>query len=391
MGLALIGQGLNFLAMLLPIIGLETGQLAYLMLPLALSTVLSRTSILGYHSRYLTLPAQTQRTATSTSLLSLLTTTVLCLAVGAFADAFFSPEDHHILQVAGWTAMLMVTNGIYFMAVAVVTQEERMDIYSIARLAFGIVNVAITTVVVFFVPFQAGLIVAAAVNPVVGAVLILSRSNNRIVTELWADRRVFADREHRAYLSGSRKATGGVFLAEAGFQFQGFITPFLGPYQELWAVVVRLTGGFGTLAQQLVAPPMEARIGAAIRGGDSAGTRRWCRRSIQIGLLLGLISAAVQIGAVFFSLPGDDAVTPYSLILISIYCLFWMPSAMCAKIPLMKGLNKEYLIWSVSRLVLLTPLLLLQDGTLFTGIVTVMSVTSMVLMWASLRPSNINP
>lgn len=378
MGGALFGQGLNFLAMLLPIVGGETGQLAYLMLPLALATVLSRTSILGFHSRYLTVPGERVRTATAVSAASLSVTTLLCVLAGAVVAP--------VRDVALWTGLLVVTNGLYLMSVAVATREQRMDVYSTARLAFGVTNIIITTLVVFIVPFEAGLIVAAAVNPLVGTVLILARTENRIVPSTVSDLPRMLDREHRFYLAGSGRATGGVLLAEVGFQFQGFITPFLGPYQEIWAVVVRLTGGFGTLVQQIIAPPCEAKLAGCIRADDREGTRVWFKKIILIGAGLGIGSAVVQTAAILLFLPDDDAVTIGSLIAVSVLCLFWLPAAMSGKIPLMKGLTRPYLAWSGTRLALLLPLLLLRGVYLFVAVIAVMSVTSVIIIWISARP-----
>lgn len=379
MGGALFGQGLNFLAMLLPIVGGETGQLAYLMLPLALATVLSRTSLLGFHSRYLTVPGERVRTATAVSAASLSVTTLLCLLVGAAVAP--------VRDIALWTGLLVVSNGLYLMAVAVATREQRMDVYSTARLAFGVTNIIFTALVVFVIPFEAGLIVAAAVNPLVGTVLILTRTENRILPAMLSDLTRMLDRDHRFYLAGSGRPTGGVLLAEVGFQFQGFITPFLGPYQEIWAVVVRLTGGFGTLVQQIIAPPCEAKLAGCIRADDSEGTRVWFRKIILIGAGLGVGSAVVQTAAILLFLPDDDAVTIGSLIAVSVFCLFWMPSAMCGKIPLMKGLARPYLAWSLTRLALLLPLLLLRDDYLFVTVIAVMSVTSVIIIWISARPA----
>uniref|UniRef100_UPI003B3B9735 hypothetical protein n=1 Tax=Corynebacterium sp. TaxID=1720 RepID=UPI003B3B9735 len=284
MGPALFGQGLNFLAMLLPVVGQETGQLAYLMLPLALATVLSRTSVLGFHSRYLTLAGPLQRTATSVSLGTLVLTTLCCTGV---AGVLAATGTTAAAVVAGWTALLVLTNGIYVMAVAVATQEQRMDVYSTARLVYGIVNVLVTVGVVFVVPFQAGLVAAAVVNPLVGATLILTRTRNRLVTVFVGDLPRILDRDHRAYLAVSSRATGATLVSECGFQIQGFLTPFLGQHQEIWAVVVRLTGGFGSLAQQVIAPSLEARGAAALRDGDHPHTPRGGRLRAPGGPVLG--------------------------------------------------------------------------------------------------------
>lgn len=383
MGPALFGQGLNFLAMLLPVVGQETGQLAYLMLPLALATVLSRTSVLGFHSRYLTLAGPLQRTATSVSLGTLVLTTLCCAGV---AGVLAATGTTAAAVVAGWTALLVLTNGVYVMAVAVATQEQRMDVYSTARLVYGIVNVLVTVGVVFVVPFQAGLVVAAVVNPLVGATLILTRTRNRLVTVFVGGLPRILDRDHRAYLAVSSRATGATLVSECGFQIQGFLTPFLGQYQEIWAVVVRLTGGFGSLAQQVIAPSLEARIAAAIRDGDTPLTRRWCRICAAGGLVLGVLCAVVQTGALVLALPEDDALTPPVLAATAVFCVASLATNLSVKIPLMKGHDRGFLVWSVGRLVPLVVLVATSGAVLLWGIVVVQTLAAVAFLAIALRP-----
>ncbi|MGP5637605.1 hypothetical protein ACTXOW_14080 [Corynebacterium variabile] len=382
---ALFGQGLNFLAMLLPIIGQETGQLAYLMLPLALSTVLSRTSILGFHSRYLTVPEHLRRTATTVSFASLFLTSLMCVVVASILTVMI-PESG-AAGIAGWTALLVLSNGVYFMAVAVVTQEQRMIVYSTARLWYGVVNVVVTSIVVFAVPFAAGLVFVAVINPLVGALLILLRTGNRMLPELWRDRRNLVDRTHRRYLESSGQATGATLLSECGFQIQGFLTPLLGQYQEAWAVVVRLTGGFGTLAQQVIAPTFEAKIAAAIRDGDRSTTAKWCRVCVVGGIGLGAVCAAVQAGALVFSLHGHESLTVTTLIMSSVYCVATLAMNLSVKIPLMKGHDRLFLFWSSGRLALLLCLLATPSGVLLTGVVVVQTLAALVFLSVASRPS----
>ena len=389
MGPALIGQGLNFLAMLLPIFGQQTGQLAYLMLPLALATVLARTSILGYHSRYLTVAGPTRSTATAVSWSSLLAVTAVCGIVALALQIPGSSSAGSVSAIAAWTALLVITNGTYLMAVAVVTQEQRMDVYSTARLIFGVVNVAATVVVVWFLPFHAGLIVVAALNPLVGSLLILLRTENRLLPQWWASRRTMADADHRRYFADSSRATGATFVSECGFQIQGFLTPFLGPYQEIWAVVVRLTGGFGSLAQQVIAPSLEAKIAAAIRENNTATTAKWSRLCALGGVVLGIGCAVVQSGALIFSLPDDDALTPLVLAVTAVFCVASLSTNLSVKIPLMKGLDRVFLTWSIGRLVPLVALLLTTDGVLLGGIVTVQTLAAIVFLVMATRPSRI--
>ena len=295
----------------------------------------------------------------------------------------------YVAAIAAWTGLLVITNGLYFMSVAVVTQEQRMSVYSTARLVYGIVNVSLTVVIVWVVPFQAGLVLVAAINPLVGALLILTRTRNSLLPELWRDLRVLFDPDHRRYLAGSRQATGATFLSECGFQIQGFLTPFLGPYQEIWAVVVRLTGGFGSLAQQVIAPSFEARIAAAIREEDRDATARWCRICAFGGIALGVACAVVQTGALLFSLPDDDALTPLVVAVTAVFCVASLSTNLSVKIPLMKGLDRAFLAWSVGRLIPLVALLATADGVLLGGIVTVQTLAAVVFLVIVLRPSRV--
>lgn len=59
------------------------------------------------------------------------------------------------------------------------------------------------------------------------------------------------------------------------------------------------------------------------------------------------------------------------------------------KIPLMKGLDKVFLAWSVGRLIPLVALLATTDGVLLGGIVVVQTVAAAVFLVVTLRPSRI--
>lgn len=384
MGGALLGQVFNFLAMLLPIIGGETGQLAYLMLPLAIATVLARTSLLGFQSRYLTTPEDLKDTATSMSFVSLTGFTSICAAVAAIL-AFFT-DDY--CEIAAWTALLIFTNGLYLMAVAIATQERRMTLYSSARLIYGIINVTLTSAVVWLVPMTPGLIIVSAANPAIAAVIILAKSDNKVIPTLRREARSLTDPRHRAYLRSSLHASGAMFVSECGFQIQGFITPFLGQYQEVWAVVVRLTGGFGTLAQQVIAPGFEMRIAENIRNGNRESAKQWCLYTAFCGLGLGLVCALIQTSALALTQKNSQQLTALVLLITALYCMTTIATNISLKIPLMKGFDKLFLWWSIARLTLILIILSTTGLQLLTGIVVIQIISSLAFLALSLKSTD---
>ncbi|MGP5248682.1 hypothetical protein ACTXLS_03920 [Corynebacterium variabile] len=351
----------------MPIIGGETSQLAYLMVPLALGTILSRSSILAFHARYLTLPDERQRIAASTSAAVLVLTTIVTLGIAGMIH-IFSPSTS-AAGIVAWAGYITFTNGIYFMSVAVVTQEQRMDVYSRARLWFGILNISITVTVVFITPFRYGLIFCAGITAIFGTIIILSRTQNKIIFHLWSDISTIFDKDHRSYIRQATGATTGTFLSELGIQFQGLLTPLFGQYQEIWASIVRVTGGFGNLAQQVIAPGFDAQISKSIRSGNAARTRRMCAKALLAGLILSVLCTAALIFSLVFSFRGQGSLTLETVAISAVYCIATLSVSLCNKIPLMKGMNRSYTFIFSIKLTALVALLLTS------GIVTFVSVT----------------
>ena len=60
---SLMGQGLNFAAMLLPVVLKSGDQLAFLMLPLSTAALLRVALSAAFHVRYLTVPTEERRIA----------------------------------------------------------------------------------------------------------------------------------------------------------------------------------------------------------------------------------------------------------------------------------------------------------------------------------------
>ncbi|MGO2841442.1 hypothetical protein ACTXKY_03040 [Corynebacterium variabile] len=380
-GLSGVAQGLNFLAMLLPVLGRQTEQLTYLVVPLALASLFSRAATFAFPGRYLAIPDRLTRTATSAAFLGLLGCTGLFLVASACAAG---AGYGYWAGIFAWSALLAVTHGLYFTAVAVVSREQRMDVYSRARFVYGIINISGTALVVFAVPFREGLIVVAALITLSGAVLMLASAHNRVVPVFVAELPRLLDRRHRAYMRGSLRASGAQLLTDLAFQIQALATPFLGQYQDMWAVALRLTGGFSGLSQQVIAPGFEMRIAAAVRSGNHTTVRQWVLRGLFGGVAIAGFSAVVVVGAVLFS-TGTD-LPWWTVFSIGVFSGGSLLTSLVIKVPYITGHDTRYLVWSVIRPGLLCASLLLPAGPLLIAIAATQIISAATFLPLLLLP-----
>lgn len=358
-GISGFAQGLNFLAMLVPILGRQTDQLIYLVVPLALSNLFCRAVTFAFPGRYLAITDKLTRTASATAFLGLVT----CTGVFLIVSLCVSSTSGYWAGVLAWSALLAFTHGMYFTAVAVVSRERRIDVYARARLVYGLLNIAATVVVVFVIPFREGLVVVAAMITATGATIMLTGSTDRVIPAFIRDLPRLLDRPHRNYMRASLHATGAQLLTDLAFQMQALATPFLGPYQDMWAVSLRLTGGFSGLAQQVIAPGFEMRISEAVRSNDSATVRRWTVRGLASSVALAIFSAVVVVCAVIFATDGGD-LEWWTVTAVGVFAGGSLLTSLVIKVPYITGRDTLYLAWSIIRPSLLALSLLLNDGPL---------------------------
>lgn len=371
MGVATIGQGLNFVAMLFPVIGKEAGQLAYLMFPLSLAAVLFKLGSLSFHVRYLTLKKEQRRLGTAVSLAGLLIFSILTSLLGLICCAWNSYWG----QLLMWAGLLTLSHGLYYMAVAVLITEEREALYGKVRFGYGVLNAVLTAAVVWLIPFQAGLIVVAFLITFATGAWMMVKCDNSLVGPFLRELRNILGLGGRRYIRESWRTTSAVLVSDIGFQIQGFLTPLMGVYQEMWAIVVRLSGGFGTLGQQIVAPVFEIKMAAGMRDREFATAESWARKAQLVGLALALVVVPVQIGAVMFAGSGEVDNIWQPLALISIYTLGLLASSVSMKSPYILGHERGMLWWSILRVILILPMVFLHQLTLL----AFMSVAQLLL------------
>ncbi|WBT08107.1 hypothetical protein PAB09_09395 [Corynebacterium sp. SCR221107] len=381
MGVAMFGQGLNFIAMLLPVLGKEAGQLAYLMFPLALAALLFKIGSLSFHVRYLTLSDSKREIGTAVSMMGLVVVSILTAAVGTVVWAW-SP---HWGQVLVWSGLLTFSHGLFYMAVAVVITEKREAFYGRVRLVYGILNFLLTAIVVWVLPFQAGLIMVAFLITFVAGIWMIMRCENNLFAPLWRSGGQCFHAQGRQYVRESTRTTSAVFISDIGFQIQGFLTPLMGSYQEVWAIVVRLSGGFGTVGQQIIAPFFETKMAASIRDDDVQTAESTALKAQMTGIALALATIPIQIGAIIFAVDGpiEDASLVY--IFISIYAFGLLASSTNIKAPYILGHEKAMVAWSIVRFITELPLLLTQGLILLALVSGVQIAVAIALVPLSIK------
>ncbi|WP_155895137.1 hypothetical protein [Corynebacterium vitaeruminis] len=383
MGVATIGQGFNFLAMLLPVFGKEASQLAYLMFPLSLSLVLFKLGSLSFHVRYLILRVNQRHIGTAVSLSGLIFLSALTSILGAVIANWSSYWGMLLV----WGGLLTFSHGLYYMSVAVVITEQREAFYGKVRFAYGLINFVLTAAVVWLVPFQAGLVVVTFLNTILTGMWMMSRCENSLVGSLrGAIPQVFG-KEGSRYARESWRTTSAVLVSDIGLQIQGFLTPLMGAYQELWAIVVRLSGGFGTLGQQIIAPVFEIRIAEAIRGKAFSRAGAWAFKAQLTGISLAIAVIPIQIASIVFATSQSVPQQTLAITMISIYTLGLVSSSVSMKSPYILGHERGMLWWSFLRVGLLLPMLLLHEMTLLLFISVTQLLLGALLLPLSVRSS----
>lgn len=288
----LAAQGLNFAAMLLPILLGRFEQVAFLVIVSAAGGIAAHTGTLAFGSVYPALRRSGRRRSISigASVAGLLLT-VATFAIAAVVVGLF---DRDIGRLLGWSAALCAANGMYIVATGLLIRDAAMGRFGVLRTVYACVNLVFTVVATFVWHDVVALAVAATAAFVVSAASSLDRARARALAD--GLRRFRRPRELGAYAREHAPATMSNLAAGIAYQSSALLTGLLGPFAGAWAVIIRITGGFATIGTQVVGPPLEMRFAAAVREGRFADARRTTSAALVWGLLLSLVTAGVIAG-----------------------------------------------------------------------------------------------
>ncbi|WP_426721619.1 hypothetical protein [Corynebacterium auriscanis] len=358
-------------------------QLAYLMVPLSVAALAYKVATAAFHVRYLTLPEQQRDVAIGVATIGLGVTVILMLG-GGFSLFVIAP---HLGLVIVSSGLITYALGTYFMAVTALISEEEAEAYGAGRLLFGVLNIASTFVSLVFIRDYYGLVLATAVTNFVTALWMAQRTSLGIRGLFGGFWRRGLSTDGARYAWQSRSVVSSTLVSDLGVQIQGLLTPLMGPHKEIWAIVVRISGGFGSLGQQIIAPNLELKTASAVRKGNSSEAVKWARLAQFGGFGFAAATVVVQTIVLLILYSESVSVNSPEVWLCALYSLGLLSSALTMKTPYILGNDREMFYWSIVRLVLTAPLITLHDTTLLGAMAVVQLVVSILLAIITLCPA----
>ncbi|MGY2127002.1 hypothetical protein [Blastococcus sp. SYSU DS0617] len=355
--LGLAGQVLTFAAMVVPILGRVTDQVLVLVFASSVALLLVNAGMLAFPFVYPVVRGpRLARVATVWSL-------VVLYCVSA-AVAALSPLDGRLGLPAGTFASAAAVTAAWGTFSVMNTRLVRVGDdtgIGLARLYYG--ALVLTTAVAATVadPGPLALTLGQALSYLLAAALLLGRRTHH-GPPLRRSTRAGRRRLRRAWFARVAQPTAASLAGGWTAVIPGLVVPGLGTAAEPWAVVSRICGGFATVMIALIAPPLEARLGRAVRDRDRAAWDTGRRTALALGL--GLAGCGVVGGLALALYAADDAAEWFAPVAVATV-LFWgslLAGTLLNRLPNFLGRDGQRLWWDLGRAAAVTAAFLLVDG-----------------------------
>lgn len=343
-------QGLNFVALLLPIFFGRLDQVAILVVTSAIAGISAFTFTFAFSSIYPGITdSESRKQSFGAAVIGVMTSSILLVLIGAAIALFAAPWG----IVVFWSGVVTLCQGLYLVATTVLVQQLRHGRFAATRIAYATVNVLLTLLfsVVLLNPY--GLVMAAAVCFAIGAAVASWGKITALRDHLAADRLNL--RDAASYVRANWAATLSNLFAGLAFQSSALATGFLGSFAGSWAGIIRVAGGFAGISQQVVSPPYDMRLSSAIRIGSALQIRRTILTTIIFGLAMAISAYVAVWGIFFFSIFVSSRTLEVGsalpvLLTGGIYTFGVLIPSVCSKFLVMLGHQKPYFAWVLSKL-----------------------------------------
>lgn len=348
----LAAQGLNFVAMLVPVLLGRLDEVAFLVIVGAIGLISALTFSSAFPSVY---PGIAQRSA---RIVSVVASTGVLLAAGAL---FVLVAVVGFLAGAEWalvlllSAILMLAQGAYLITTTILVQQNDLPRFAVTRSVYAVANLLGTVAALAFFSVNYSLAVSAIACFSLASIVAVF---GRLRRGAFAVREAFPSmRQLFTYVRSNWAATSSGLFAGLAFQSSSLATGFLGSYAGLWASVVRVSGGFASTSQQVIAPLFEMQLSLAIREGRGHELRRLMVRSTALALGLSLLAfgavvATLVIGGALAPAIVSDDERLLVLAVIFAYTIGAVLPSISSKFMVMGGRQKAYFVWVACKLAL---------------------------------------
>lgn len=358
----LAAQGLNFVAMLVPVLFGRLHEVAFLVIVGAIALISALTFSFAFPSVY---PGLAQRSARVESVVAATTGLLVAsvLFVAAAVVGFITGAEWSLIILL--SAMLMLAQGAYLITTSILVQQNDLPRFALTRSVYAISNLLGTIAALAFFSVEYSLAVSAIVCFSVASVIAVFGRLRRGTLAVLA---VFPSlRQLLNYVRSNWAATTSGLFAGLAFQSSSLATGFLGGYAGLWASVVRVSGGFASTAQQVVAPIFEMQLSAAIRENRRGEVRRMIVRSTLLASGLSLLAyvaivATLMVGGALSPAVIGDAERSLVLAVIFAYTIGAVLPSISSKFMVMGGRQRTYFLWVACKLLVTAVTLILLRG-----------------------------
>ncbi|WP_155994151.1 hypothetical protein [Corynebacterium vitaeruminis] len=377
------GQLLNFVAMFLPIVAGQARQLAFLTFPLAVSYLVSRTSSLAFHVEYLRIDDRFKNAAIKCAIVGLLFASgVLLAASGVF---WFLPSLQQATPILLSIATLTLSQGAYFVSTTVLLRNSLLQEFGISRVLYGCINVVSTFIAVFLFSAEWGLVLSTILTFLTSAAIqsafalrsgCLSRGSART-----------SNGEVLHYLRFSRSSVQATLFSDLSSQTQALLTPMMGEFQSLWAAAIRISGGMGTVGQQVLAPSFEVKISQLVRNHELESAVRLSRKVLILGVLFS--AAAILFTFLLFSFSHRELMNHDRAFVLLIFVMNFasIAGSLTVKIPYLLHRSRPMSIWAATRLLLMIPLFWFSGESLITLLACITVFFWLLEVWINSYPA----
>lgn len=259
------------------------------------------------------------------------------------------------------TAILVLAQGSYTVSSAIATRDYDYARLMWMRLTYGIAVVAGTVgaCVANLTPYE------FVIAPVIASFLAAWLG-------VWGRARVYpgirqdlAPANMWRQFTGSRSLTFSQILSGYSGQVGAIVSAALGPYAAPWAVAVRFTAGFQTVATQIIAPTVDIDVARSVREPSEGALSRAVRRGSVVGAILASVSAPIVVGLALL-LAGEGIrqgnVLPllFGIVGYQVFSVWLLPSE---RVMGLLGGQRMRLRWDALRALTLLPVLFIDSDS----------------------------
>jgi len=347
-GIGILGQGLSLVALFVPLLFGRLDEIKLQVFVSAIVSVALTPGILAFPSIFPSVKeGEASRISFWTSLYFFTGILVLLGFLGGIA--FIRHLEWLDVYLAG--VGLFAFQGANVISNTFLTRLSMPQVVAQSRYVYGLVVLVATTAVSIWGDFRTSLLWASSLSFLISAMYSAFKSRREVYVEVGGAQKFFS-------IHGIQYSKAAFGLSVASLldtvisQIPALITPALGALAGVWAISVRVAGGFATVSLQLVNPWIESAFSRGVRNDEFNEVRESFKSSIKSGLLLAISAEALTLVSCFIFGHLSGFKSQQLMIFMISTSLVWgsiLAGVPSSRLLSLVGARKEKTLWSAFR------------------------------------------